>query len=566
MLRFLLFFPFILAYADPYSVVIKGPFKDVVFDITQDYSRELSAVGFSQYYAQTPPSQTTYSDAFEYLSALNANRGEQIHLVRLDNDAAVSFEFSNNLAQFNRAVSMTKSVEDGYFLGGYTQEGQLLLLKLSHNGSVRFIRTFGTKNNDRLNRIIALRDGGVLCVGSSMTSRTPFNNMYEQGLGLNDIYLVRFDAYGNKKWSKKYGTLVDDQGIDAAEAYDGTLLILANSSEGNTRGVTLMRLSEEGDKIWLKRYNRDGVINAHRLIALHDRHFLAAISFYDDTHREQSRLLKFDLQRNLLFEHNISTDSTNVINDIKERANGAIIAAGQTTNALKTRAYAAAFDATLQPLWQRRFDQFERSRFHALTLLDNGDIALAGEVIESASENTDMWIVKLHRDGTQANTPFSTDSLYSKLCDTFKEEIAANLISISDTLEIELVGDALLFEVGVSDLTSAQKEFLDRFAPRLLALLGTETLNGLHVNGHTSSEWYSAKNTTERYLNNVKLATKRAYNVLEHLYQHNPKHQQWLETMLSNDAYNYRKKIMNQEKEDREKSRRISFSIEGVGK
>ncbi len=560
----LLFFFTLSLIAKPYSVTISGPFEDVLFDITEDYNKDISVVGFSQNYKQGTHTDKTYRSAFEYLDAVGSERGEQLRLLRLDENAQINLDFFNNLSRFNRAVSLVKTSDNGYFIGGYTQNGELLLLKLSSGGTVEFQRFFGTKNYDRMNRLVGLRDGGVLAVGSSMTSRSRKDSRYTQGIGLNDIYLTRFDKLGNVKWTKKYGTRVDDRGIDAAEAFDGTLLILGNSSEGETRGITLMRLSEEGDKIWLHRYNSRGVLNAHRLIRLRDNHFLTSIGYYNKDSKEQTLLLKFDLQKNILQERNITTQGSNVLSDIKERSSGAIVAVGHRATHLKTEAFVITLDNNLKSMWQRFFDNFERSQFHALSLLHNGDIAIAGECTQKAQKTSDMWVIKLNRDGSTERISTQDGSLYSALRKTFKDEIKAKEITIDKDLNIKLIAQELYFKAGEYKLTSIQAVFLHRFNRKLIQALYPykEDIKALHVNGHTSSEWGNL-NQPKRYLNNVKLSSKRAFEVLAFIYQDHQLHtyQEWLSTILSSDGHSYAEHIMKNT-EDKEKSRRVNFKIE----
>jgi len=560
----LVFFFTLTLIAKPYSTVISGPFEDILFDIAEDYNRDISAVGFSQNYKQGNISSKKYYSAHDYLGAMGSQQGEQLRLIRLGKNAKVNLDFFNKLPRFNRAVSLIKSSDNGYFVGGYTQDGELLLLKLSSGGTVQFQRFFGTKNYDRMNRLIALRDGGVLAVGSSMTSRSRKDSRYTQGIGLNDIYLTRFDKSGNISWSKKYGTRADDRGIDAAEAFDGTLLILANSSEGKTQGITLMRLSEEGDKIWLHHYNTKGVLNAHRLIVLRDNHFLTSISYYDIDSKEQTLLLKFDLQKNILQEHNITTKGSNILTDIKERSNGAIVAVGHRTTSLKTEAMAITLDNRLKPIWQRFFDNFERSSFHALSLLHNGNIAIAGECTKKGQEIADMWVIKLNRDGSTAQINFQNSSLYDTLQKTFESEIKSKKITIDKDLTINLIASELFFKTGVYKLSPSQTAFLHRFNHKLIQALYPykESIIALHVNGHTSSEWGNL-NQPKRYLNNVELSSKRAFEVLAFTYQDHQIHryQEWLSTILSSNGHSYAKHVMNKT-EDKEKSRRVNFKIE----
>ena len=550
--------------AKPYSVIIDGPFEDVLFDITQDYNRDISAVGFSQNYKQDSHSNQTYHSAFEYLDSLGAEQGEQIRLIRLNDQAQMNFDFFNKFPRFNRAVSLIKSSDGGYFIGAYTQDGELLLIKMSSQGALDFQRQFGTKNYDRMNRLIGLRDGGVLAVGSSMTSRSRKDSRYTQGIGLNDIYITRFDRQGNISWSKKYGSRHDDRGIDATEAFDGTLLILANSSQKKTQGIILMRLSEEGDKIWMRNYSSKGVLNAHRLITLRDNHFLTSISYYDKAHTEQTRLIKFDLQKNILQERNITTEGSNMISDIKERSNGAIVGVGHHTTRLKTEAMAISLDNRLQPMWQRFFDNYERSSFHALTLLHDGKIAIAGELTKKGSEISDMWVLKLNRDGKASQIKVASGSLYDALIQAFKDEILNKKIAITEDLHINLIAPELNFTVGQYKLTQQQMHFLHQFNAKLIQALipFKKEILALHVNGHTSSEWGNLSQP-ERYLNNVGLSAKRAFSVLAFTYQdHQLKsEQEWLSSILSSDGHSYAQRVINKT-ENKKASRRVNFKIE----
>jgi outer membrane protein OmpA-like peptidoglycan-associated protein len=388
--------------------------------------------------------------------------------------------------------------------------------------------------------------------------------MYTQGIGLNDIYITRFDYNGNISWSKKYGTRSDDRGIDAAEAFDGTLLILANSSENQTQDITLMRLSEEGDKIWLRRYKSKGVLNAHRLITLRDNHFLTSISYYDKRHQEQTRLLKFDLQKNLLQEHNITTDGSNIISDIKERSNGAIVGVGHHTTKLKTEAMAITLDNHLRPIWERFFNNYERSKFNALTLLHDGKIAIAGELTDRGSEITNMWIIKLNCDGSTAQISLKSDTLYAKLLEIFADEIKTKQLSIDESLTIKLISPNLNFKVGEYRLDTQQSKFLQTFNNKLINLLYSykDDIKTLHVNGHTSSEW-GGFGVDKGYLKNMDLSSKRALSVAQFLYtkQKSEDKKEFLRDILSSDAHSYAQRVIDKT-ENKKASRRVDFKIE----
>jgi outer membrane protein OmpA-like peptidoglycan-associated protein len=553
------------AASNNFSVIIKGPFQDALYDVTEDHDGQIGAVGFSQSFEAAPAASETYYSAFDYLAAQNRSRGEQIKLVRLDDQGETTFEHSLSLPEYNRAVSAVKTPGNGYFIGGYTQDGQMLVTKIGQNGERRFLKRFGTKNLDKMHRIVALRDGGVLAVGTSVTSRDRSDNLFKQGLGHNDISLTRFHRNGQQLWSKKYGTVYDDNGIDATEAGDGSIIVLGTTDQGAKRIVSFMRLGENGDKIWRKEYNSQGYHNAYDLITLNNGRFMTSLTQRSSSGTEQIRLVTFDLQENILNERNISTDAGHALHAIAEHRNGTITGVGTVTHMPSGRSDALAmhFDAQGNTIWKKEYGGPGSDLFRNLKILRDGTIAAVGETVASGSEVTDMWVVKLHDDGSVASKATVTATVYTHLNEALSEEIGKGNVTLGKDLTITLSHPVLLFKVGVYELTPVQKTFLELFSNKLLKALQSYKgqIAGLRINGHTSSEWKGA-DFTERYLNNAELSTQRAFSVLSHLFRHqaNKPYQQWLTDILSNDGYSY-SKIVKNPVEDREASRRVAFEI-----
>ena len=222
-LTFLALFTLINASPHEYSIIIDEPFNNALIDVTQDYDRSISAIGFKKEYKQNNNSQEEYTNAFDYLESISTTHGSQMHLIKLDeNSGHIRLRKTSKLSQFNEAIALVKTPQNGYFIGGYTLDGSLLFAKLNSNGDLISKTIFGTKNYDRLNNLVKLSDGGVLAIGTSITSRNQNDNLFETGLGLNDIFITRFSKKGKKLWSKKYGTAYDDRGIDAVEALDNS--------------------------------------------------------------------------------------------------------------------------------------------------------------------------------------------------------------------------------------------------------------------------------------------------------------------------------------------------------
>lgn len=553
----------LFAKSSDFSIVIKKPFDSALFDITQDYDRDISAVGFSSAYKPSTSSQITYSNAFDYLQSVSNKNGAQMHLVKLDSKAKTNLSKITNFSNFSKAVSVVKTPQNGYFIGGYTADGYIRILKLTQTGSMIFNKVFGTKNRDMLSSLVKLRDGGILAVGTSTTSRNKKDNLFETGLGLSDIYLTRFTKDGIKLWSKKFGTIHDDKGVDAVEANDGSIVVLSSVTQEGKKNITLMRITQNGDKIWLKEYISDEALNPNKIIKLRDNTFLASLNKQDNMQKKQIKLLKFDLQQNILIDKDLPTTYSSVINDIKEYSDGNLIAVGSVRDEANTDGLVMLIDNNLNLKYQEHYGDENYDLFNSVTILHNSQAVIAGLFTDENSQESNMWILKVNKDASIAQISTNVTNFYEKLIKLFDKEIKQNKLSIKEDLTINFTDASLYFKTGKFKLTNKQKIFIDKFCKKLIPFLkiNQEFIDTLEINGHTSSEWKNAT-FTKRFLNNEKLSMNRSYEVFAEIFKTQDKPTQiWLTNILKGSGYSYSKKAIFNEIENKEKSRRVSFKI-----
>lgn len=549
-----------------YSVIIDEPFNNVLLDVTQDYDRSISAIGFKkEYKVNNSSTQEEYTNAFDYLQSISSSHGSQMHLIKLDNNSAqIKLRKTGKLNRFNEAVALLKTPQNGYFVGGYTLDGSLLFAKLNSDATQVFATTFGTKNYDRLSNLIQLSDGGVLAIGSSITSRNKHDDMFESGLGLNDIYITRFSKNGQKLWSKKYGTAYDDRGVDAVESEDGSIIVLSQTNYENNKNVTLMRITENGDKIWLKHYKSEKSTTPYKVIKLRDGNFLASLSQQDDLHKEQIRLVKFDSQKNIIVDKEINTNYASVLKDIKEYSNSTIIGVGYVQDRYNTDALAMLVDTNLQLLSQEHFGDNNYDAFNAVKILNNSQAAVVGINTSDDSQESNMWILKLNKDLSIAQLSNKSINFYEELCKIFAKEITSFKLTIKEDLSIEFTDKNLYFAIGKSELTDKQRLFLDTFTKKLLPFMYKykHMINSFEINGHTSSEWANVS-FSDTYLNNEKLSLNRSFSTISYMFtKQNEKMQIFLSKVIKGSGLSFSQKKLNfYEKEDKEKSRRVSFKI-----
>ncbi len=546
-----------------FSIIVHKPFNAGLVDITQNYNTTLSVLGFTNEFKQDLHVNKTYTDPFEYLQTISNKYGAKMQLLTINNKAQITQSKIININKFAKPASFIKTPTNGYFVGGYTMDGSQLLLLLNANMNLTHHIYFGTKNHDTMNKLLALKDGGVLAVGTSFTSRTNQDNIFQSGLGNDDICISRFTKDARLLWTQKYGTQYDDEGIDAAEADDGSIVVLSTMHKMGKTAVYISRLTPNGDKVWLKEIPSKNTIEPVSLLKLKDHNFVISLSQADAMHKKQIRLVKFDIYKNILIDSHIDSTYSTQINDIKEFSDGRLIGVGFVQDNYNTDGLAMIISKNLKLLNQEHYGDENYDVFNKATILANAQVGVAGIHTDNNSNENNMWVVKLNKDATMAQISANAQDFYAQLCTLFEDETNNKQLIIKKDSTIEFTKKSLYFKAGEYKLNAKQKKFFDKFSKKLTSFLYAHErqIDTLEINGHTSSEW---KNTafSDRFLNNEKLSMKRSYETLKSLFlAQDEAKQKYLTEILKGSGLNYKNRIIINNKEDREKSRRVSLKI-----
>jgi len=426
-----------------FSVHIKQNFDSALFDVAEDYDRTISAVGFSKKFKENNAQNQSYNNVFEYLSSVSGNYGTSMHLIKVNKKAKIIFSRTTGLNNCSEAVSIIKTPNNGYYIGGYTHNGKLIVLKLNSDGTLVFSKKFGTKNNNKMNNLVLLKDGGVLVVGSSVTSRSKSDEIFETGLGKNDIYLTRFSKNGTKLWSKKYGTIHDDKGVDVAEARDGSLIIVGSTSYENYKDVNVIRTTQNGSKMWMRNFINDKNIIPYKIIRLRDGNFVLLLSQYDQSKKEQIRLVKFDVQNNIIMDKNLFNVYPSVLKDIEEFTDGTFVGVGYVKDNENVDGLAMLLDSNFLMTTQEHYGGENYDVFNALTILHNSQVAVVGLNTDENSQESNMWLVKLNKNLKMVQIKEIKSSLYENLCIIYDNEIKSKKMSISENLSLNILDNSL---------------------------------------------------------------------------------------------------------------------------
>jgi hypothetical protein len=154
---------------------------------------------------------------------------------------------------------MTMTVDNEYILAGrshYTDQdipvhygdkmiSDIYVLRIDSNGNKKWGKVFGGTNEDKPEKAIPTDDGGCFIVGSSKSSDYDCTDNH----GGWDVFVLRLDKDGNTIWKRSYGGSKGDGARSACSNGAGGLIIGASgySDDGDVRE----KITPDGNNLWI---------------------------------------------------------------------------------------------------------------------------------------------------------------------------------------------------------------------------------------------------------------------------------------------------------------------------
>jgi len=158
--------------------------------------------------------------------------------------------------------------------------------------------------------------------------------------------------------------------------------------------------------------------------------------------------------------------------------------------------------------------------------------------------------------------------LHEDLTVEFEIDLEKWKASLEKDNTIRFYAPEVLFEAGSSDIKPLFKEILNDFFPRYIDILYSEKykddIDEIRIEGHTSSEWETAKSFQDRYLANLSLSQVRSFEVLKYciVNMKSEEKKEWLKGILRANGLSFAKIVTKQDgTEDKIKSRRVEFKV-----
>jgi len=145
---------------------------------------------------------------------------------------------------------------------GNLATGDIIVLKYDSNGNRVWLKTAGTNATNTATGIAADNAGNIYVTGWTTGSMDG-----NPALGGADIFLIKYDSNGNKIWTKQTGTSQDDTCKGVAVDSSGNIYLTGytfggldgNPNQGGA-DIFIMKYDANGNKLWTKETGRHKMI------------------------------------------------------------------------------------------------------------------------------------------------------------------------------------------------------------------------------------------------------------------------------------------------------------------
>lgn len=249
-----------------------------------------------------------------------------------------------------------------------------------------WLESFGSEKSDEGYYILSTDDGGCLALGYTTTNS-----------GDKDIYLIKTDENGNKKWEKNYGSNGHEYGKAIIKVDDGYVIAGNSNSTGSVEydyDAWLIKIDFNGTEMWNYTYGGNGVEEVNSLLENSDKNYIltGSASSYGNPEGDLWILEVEKTGKNIIWNNTYGGNSFDEGRSIIETDNGYVVA-GQTKSYAANKysdAWLLKIDRTGDHMWNYTYGSDYNDLFNQLLQSDDGFIMI-GHTLEKTQSNEDKW-------------------------------------------------------------------------------------------------------------------------------------------------------------------------------
>ena len=331
-------------------------------------------------------------------------------VLKLASDGEIEWQKAYGGGAWNRAYSIQQTNDGGYIIGGSMSVGSLSyqfeIIKLLPDGNVEWQKNYGDYSFDRANIIQQVRDGGYIVAGYH----------YLSDLYMNDILILKLSINGTVEWSKTYGRSEDDQPNSILQTDEGGYIVVGKtiSFEAEDYDAWILKLASDGEIEWQKSYGGSQGGSAYSIQQTNDGGYIVVgniLSF--GANPSDFWTLKLSSEGDIEWNKTYGGSKGETAYSIQQTFDGGFIVAGETSSfgVGKNDILLLKLNLWGDIEWQKTYGGSKDEEASSIQQTYDGGYIVAGSTDTYGAGMRDFLILKLFSDGEMASTcTFVNDS------------------------------------------------------------------------------------------------------------------------------------------------------------
>jgi hypothetical protein len=314
--------------------------------------------------------------------------------------------------------------DGGYIAVGFTvalevgvSYSNAIAVKFDGNGNQQWHKVIGGSQVDHAYAVCELKDGSLICVGSTESNDGDIKGNHGQA----DILAFKLDKNGNTQWIKTIGTSGNEWGNRAIIDTDGAILISGLSRTGDdisNADALLCKIDQNGNNLWIKTYGGTSFDAFYALASSEDGGYVVAgtSGSYDSNANERKEheiwIVKTNANGNALWQKTFGGSSYEGAKDIVKCNDGFVVVGSSyssngdiSVNHGEADACILKIDQSGNKVWQTSLGGLKREEAWCVASNTSGGFLIGVEAESSDGDFpgnhgfSDAWIVKLDESG-----------------------------------------------------------------------------------------------------------------------------------------------------------------------
>jgi len=318
-------------------------------------------------------------------------------VLKLDSQGRLEWDKTYGDTGDDVAKSIIQTQDGGYAFAGYSTsknrrgKQDVWLVKLDSSGNQVWEGVYGGTKNDVGNSLVQTWDGNYVIAGTTMS----------YGAGGTDMWVLKVDSKGKHIWRRTQGGKRNDYGMTVVIDPRDSSLVVGGSTSSFGNGPSsfwLVKISDEGRRIWRKDYGDENKEFANHLTMLSNGAYIMA--GYSQPRGERYRSFKV-----VGFTPESWDDWEVVYGTLKdeeatfsaETTDGNIVVVGHT-NSIGEGHYdiwLMKFDRAGNRLWQDTYGGIGEDLAHAVIALGPNEVVIVGSTMSDGAGRRDVWVLRL---------------------------------------------------------------------------------------------------------------------------------------------------------------------------